>query len=263
MLIAGKKHLSWSQCSLISKVHRCHGADRWPSAELAGCREEYQPEVVFSSCLPRGYWVPEGLNPKMCHWYPYSSQLLLRAAKPAACALSLPSFVPVGSIFRATWEDWEGIPCLCWSIFFYPEDNTDGAFSALYMSIMVRHQAFAYVSSWARAELPACWMTPSGWVGSAPCAQSWGCQQCCWECAHQWGMQRCFLVVSHCVVSLGGGGSFIVCVLIPFLIYLLLTDCIIISCGMSSVSITVFLLWKIKNFRWYQGWSSLFEGRKW
>lgn len=63
--------------------------------------------------------------------------------------------------------------------------------------------------------------------------------------------------------AFGDGSSFTVCVPIPLPIFPLLTDWIIISFSKSSINTTVFLLWKIKILRWYQGWRSLVEGRKW
>lgn len=110
-----------------SKFHSCHGANRCPRAKPAVRGEEYKLEMAFSSCLPCGCSILEGLNPEdtdlVCAELPaviscYQTWLLMLwvcpAAPPGAELCVCPTWKQWHSyfisVFGTVWKDRGGIP---------------------------------------------------------------------------------------------------------------------------------------------------------
>lgn len=122
MLIAGKRHLSCSQSTLISKFHSCCGANRYRRAKPAIHGEEYKLEMAFSSCLPCGCSILEGLNPEdtdlisaelpavISCYQPWSCSELLLPRVPSCVSVLPGSRATAISIFGTIWKDQGGIP---------------------------------------------------------------------------------------------------------------------------------------------------------
>lgn len=248
MLTAGKKHLSRSQHSLlqVSRFHKCHGADRCPRAELMVCGEEYQLVVVFSSCLPRGCWVSEGLNPTdvllipiqlpvivkscqtsdLCSLFPAVSQLVLSSGLPGEIKKEFRVFAEASFSMQRTIQMELSLPCI-WASWLgtrpFPLSPAGHVLSCLL------------------AEWPSLvgWVQPRVYrAGTASSAA--GDVLTSEECTGDFLLQAI-------VWCLSGGGLFIVCVLIPFPVYLLLTDYIIISLVWALLGLEFFFPERLKT----------------